>query len=69
MDWPAKFIETVHELLSLIYSHEKSFTSVPEQAPRQMAAAGLMRCCALLRGVDLLEPTEERTFQDGVPRI
>ncbi len=49
------FHHKVTELLSLIYSFEESFRSVPDQASRQLAAAGLMRCCALLKGVHTLE--------------
>jgi hypothetical protein len=46
---------TIEELLSLIYANERNFKSPPEHASRQLAAAGLMRCCALLRGVRVLE--------------
>jgi hypothetical protein len=55
MDWSIQFVEKVDELLSLIYSNESYLKSSPDQAPRQLAAAGLMRCCALLRSVRLLE--------------
>lgn len=51
----SQFAKKVDELLSTIYAHEKDFRSVPAQAARQLAAAGLMRCCALLRAVRLLE--------------
>jgi hypothetical protein len=47
--------EGVRDLLALIDGCVPSLESPPTQAPRQFAAAGLMRCCALLRGVCLLE--------------
>jgi hypothetical protein len=50
-----KLRQAVDALLALIEGHADSFESPPDQAPRQFAAAGLMRRCALLRGVCVLE--------------
>ena len=47
--------EAVYRLLDLLDAHIPSFRSAPEMAPRQFAAAGLMRSCALLKGVLVLE--------------
>jgi hypothetical protein len=45
----------VDELLSILEALAPSLESKPDQVPRQFAAAGLMRCCALLRGICVLE--------------
>jgi hypothetical protein len=58
MDFSAGFSEKINELLSVIYANERNFKSPPQDASRQLAAAGLMRCCALVRGVRLLEDSE-----------
>jgi hypothetical protein len=50
-----RLIGKIDELLAVIYAHKERFRSRPDQASRQLAAAGLMRCCALLRGVRLFE--------------
>jgi hypothetical protein len=47
--------EGVRDLLALIDQHVASLESPPEQAPREFAAAGLMRCCSLLSGICVLE--------------
>lgn len=48
----------VNKLLALVYQAAPSFEVEPEEAARLFAAAGLMRCCALLRGIRLLEKAE-----------
>jgi hypothetical protein len=50
-----RFRGGVRKLLALIDGCVDSFESPPDQAPRQFAAAGLMRCCDLLRGICVLE--------------
>lgn len=47
--------EAVRELLELVDKQAPYLESQPNQAPRQFAAAGLMRCGALLRSVCVLE--------------
>jgi hypothetical protein len=47
--------EGIRDLLALIDQHVGSLESLPEQAPREFAAAGLMRSCSLLRGICVLE--------------
>ena len=45
----------IRETLELVEAQAPALTSSPPHAARQFAAAGLMRCCALLRGVCVLE--------------
>ncbi len=45
----------IRETLALVEARAPALTSSPPDAARQFAAAGLMRCCALLRGVCVLE--------------
>ena len=47
--------QTVNELLTLITEYVSSLESPPHEASRQFAAAGLMRCCALMRGICILD--------------
>src|SRR5438477_8420122 len=43
------------DVLSFIYERESQLRSTPEQLVRHFAASGLMRCCALLRGIAVLQ--------------
>jgi hypothetical protein len=45
----------IRETLIQVEAEAPKFTTSPPDPPRQFAAAGLMRCCALLRGVCVLE--------------
>lgn len=47
--------QTVDQLLVLIKRYVCSLESRPHQAARQFAAAGLARCCALVKGICVLE--------------
>lgn len=47
--------EAAHQVLEFIDKRVPELRSRPEQVVRQFAAAGLMRCCALLRGILTLD--------------
>jgi hypothetical protein len=45
----------IRETLTQVRAEVPTLTTTPPDPPRQFAAAGLMRCCALLQGVRVLE--------------
>ena len=45
----------IDRTIALVLEHSDSLRSSPPERTRQFAAAGLMRCCALLKGVCVLE--------------
>ena len=48
--------EAAASILAHVYGHVDAFrTRSPRLPPEQFAAAGLMRCCALLKGVLVLD--------------
>lgn len=50
-----KLRDYIREALTQVEAEAPKLTTSPPDPPRQFAAAGLMRCCALLRGVCVLE--------------
>ena len=47
-----------HSVLAVIESRVPDLTSKPEQTARHLAAAGLLRCCVLLRGILALDEAD-----------
>ena len=45
----------IRETLRLVEEHQDLFETTPPDVSRQLPAAGLMRCCELLRGMCVLE--------------
>ena len=50
----AKEKEAADRILAHVYGHVDAFRARPPRPPEQFAAAGLMRCCALLKGILVL---------------
>ena len=51
----AKAKEAADRILAHVYEHVDAFRARPPRKAEQFAAAGLMRCCALLKGVLVLD--------------
>ena len=47
--------EAADRILAHVYGHVDAFRSRPPRKVEQFAAAGLMRCCALLKGILVLD--------------
>ena len=47
--------EAAGSILAHIYRHVDAFRASPPRKAEQFAAAGLMRCCALLKGILVLD--------------
>ena len=47
--------EAADQILAHIYGHVDAFRARPLRLEKQFAAAGLMRCCALLKGILVLD--------------
>ena len=54
---PMKVKEAADQILANVYGHVEAFKAKPPRPAEQFAAAGLMRCCALLKGILVLDET------------
>ena len=52
---PKSAEEVADRILAHVYEHVDAFRAKPSRPPEQFAAAGLMRCCALLKGILVLD--------------
>ena len=52
---PMKAKEAADQVLAHVYGHVDAFRARPPRPAKQFAAAGLMRCCALLKGILVLD--------------
>ena len=52
---PIKAKEAADQILAHVYRHVDAFRARPARKAKQFAAAGLMRCCALLKGILVLD--------------
>ena len=52
---PMKAKEDAGRILTSVYGHVDAFRARPPRPTEQFAAAGLMRCCALLKGILVLD--------------
>ena len=52
---PVKAQEAADRILAHVCEHVDAFRTRPPQRAKQFAAAGLMRCCALLKGILVLD--------------
>ena len=52
---PMKAQEATDRILAQVYEHVEAFRAKPSRPAEQFAAAGLMRCCALLKGILVLD--------------
>ena len=52
---PMKAKEAADQVLAHVYGHVDAFRGRPPRPAKQFAAAGLMRCCALLKGILVLD--------------
>ena len=47
--------EAAASILAHVYGHVDAFRARPPREAEQFAAAGLMRCCAVLKGILVLD--------------
>ena len=52
---PMKAQKAADRILAHVYEHVDAFRAKPSRPAEQFAAAGLMRCCALLKGILVLD--------------